>query len=293
MKSSKIWRIIWVIGIYAILSVILYLVILYKVEWEDKDLNTYLYFYDCNRSLCTSTTKPNNYYSKLECENESCPYITNIINDSTIIIRNEEYSWIYNYIDGNTINNTYKEYRYIGNDMFVVSDVSNNQGVIDISSNVLVEPQYKYIDNYNNGYITYKENNMYGIDTTNKVYTIDANFEDIVLINDVIFAGKKDNLYKIYSYENIDNENNKDTYNYIYSYNDIIIAINNKKIDILTTDLKSTLLMKIDTFYEYTIEKERESLDFYTDEEFIYFKVFNNDNEYTKYKYNFKEKKLY
>lgn len=291
MKSSKIWKIIWVIGIYAILGIILYLVILYKVEWESKDLNTYLYFYDCNRELCTTTTKPKDYYSKVLCEEEMCPYITNIINNNLILENNNE-NWIYNYIDGEIINNNYKDYRYIGNDTFIVTDSSNNQGVIDISGNILVEIKYKYIDNYKNGFISYKINNMYGIDTIDELYNVDVNFEHIVLINDQIFAGMKDNVYKIYSYNNLNEENNENTYNYIYAYNDIILTINNNKIDILDINLNSTLLMKIDTFFEYTVEKERDSLDIYSDEEFIYFKVYNNERDYVQYKYNILEKKI-
>ena len=54
MRSSKIWRIIWIVGIYAVLVLILLLVIDYKVRWESKDLNTYLYFYNCNNNLCAS-----------------------------------------------------------------------------------------------------------------------------------------------------------------------------------------------------------------------------------------------
>ena len=48
MKKTNIWKIIWLVGVYVILLFILYLVIIYKVKWEDKDLNRYLYFYNCN-----------------------------------------------------------------------------------------------------------------------------------------------------------------------------------------------------------------------------------------------------
>lgn len=291
MKSSKLWKIIWIVGIYAILAIILYLVILYKVKWEHKDLNTYLYFYDCSHSICTSTTHQDDYYSKTLCENNTCPYITDIINNN-VILENETSSWIYNYIEAKTINNSYTNYRYIGNDTFVVTDASNNQGVIDLEGNILVELKYKHIDNYNNGFISYKENNLYGINTTDESYNIEANFENIVLINNTIFAGKKDNIYKIYEYNNLNDENNTDTYNYIYSYNDNILVIRDNKLDILDANLKSILLMKIDTSYNYTTEKERESLDIYTNEDFIFFKVYTNETDYTQYTYNISDKKI-
>ena len=43
MKNNSLWRVIWIVGIYAVLVSILYLVIIYKVKWENKDLNKYLY----------------------------------------------------------------------------------------------------------------------------------------------------------------------------------------------------------------------------------------------------------
>ena len=50
--------------------------------------------------------------------------------------------------------------------------------------------------------------------------------------------------------------------------------------------------MKIDGFYDYITEREKGSLDIYTDDEYIYFNVFINENEYTSYKYDIKNKKI-
>ena len=290
MKSSKIWKIIWVVGIYAILFVILYLVVLYKVEWEDKDLSTYLYFYDCNRNLCTSTTRVDDYYSKVLCEDDSCPYIKEIINNNVILEKNDV-SYIYNYLDDRIVNNNYVQYRYLENSLYVVTDSSNNQGIINEAGEIVVEPQYEYINDYHNNFVSYKLGNLYGIDNNAENIQVDAKFEDIVLINDKIYGAKSDGTYHIYYYE----DNNYDTsreYVYLNSYGDIIFTINDKKIDIMTVDLKSTLLMKINTFFDYTTEKERESLNLYSDGEYIYFDVFTSENEYTSYKYHIATKKL-
>lgn len=289
MKKINLWKIMWIAGVYALLITILYLVILYKVQWEYKDFNTYLYFYDCKGNLCTSTTKQNDYYNKILCKNNICPYIVEIIADN-LILKDNNNTWIYNYIDNVVVNNEYMDYRHIGDDLFVVTD-NNKQGVIDLSGNLLIVPEYDYIDDYNNGFVSYIQNNLYGIDTIDNVPNVDAGFEDIVLINDELFAGMKDNVYYIYSYDNIDKQNNT-KYDYVYAYDDAILVINNNKIDILTVELKSTLLMKINTFYKYTVEKERESLEPYSDGENIYFKVFVNENEYITYKYNIINKKL-
>ena len=291
MKSSKIWRVIWIVGIYAILVCMLYLVVLYKVKWEHKDLNTYLYFYNCNDNLCTSTSAMDDYYNRILCEDDICPYIDMIL-DRDIILKRENKSWIYNYVDGKIINNDYSYYRYIGDDKYVVGDESNQYGVIDIDGNVLVSVKYNFIDEYKNDYISYKNNdNTYSIIRTTDEYSIDSKYEDVVLVNDKIFAGRINNIYQLYSYENPDVENSN-KYDYIYAYKDIILVVNNKKIDILNSNLKSTLLMKIDSFYGYTTEKERSSLKIRIDNNNIYFRVFLNENEYTEYTYNVITKKL-
>ena len=290
MKSSKICRIVWITGIYVILAIILYLVVIYKIKWEHLDLNTYLYFYNCNNSLCNSTTKQDKYYSKIICENEVCPYINNIVGEY-LILDNKNTQWIYNYISGKIVNNNYMDYRFVGNDLFVVSDDANNQGIINISGEVLVEPKYERIDSYNNGFISYIKGNLYGIDTIDSKYSVEPSYEYITLIDDKIFAGMKNNKYKIFTYDIVNNVNNIE-YDYIYSYKDILLVVNDKKIDILTTDLKSTLLMKINTFYKYSTEKERDTLNISYDDLYIYFKVFTTKNEYKEYKYNFVEKKL-
>ena len=290
-KSDKIWKIIWMSGIYILLLVILYLVILYKVKWEYKDLNTYLYFYDCGHKLCTSNNTISNYYSKILCKNDNCPYIEHIIDNNLILRNTDNKSWIYNYIDGLTVNNIYNNYRYIGHDMYVVSDESLKYGIINSKGESLVDIKYKYIDEYKDGIISYIDNNLYGITSIDNEYNIDANYEDIILINDKIFAGMIDNIYQIYSYDNkITNNSNK--YNYIYVYEDVIVAFKDKKIDILNQNLNSTLVMKLDSFYEYKTEKEKGSLDIYCDGEFIHFNVFINETEYTSYKYDIKNKKL-
>ena len=289
-RSSKIWKILWISGIYLILGIILYLVILYKVKWEYKDLNTYLYFYDCGHNLCSSDNNVSNYYSKVLCEDDICPYIQHI-NGNMLVLQNNNKSFIYNYIKGNVVNDKYNEYRYIGNDMYVVNDENFNYGIINSEGEILLDLKYKLIDEYTNGIISYIDNNLYGIVSVDGKYDIEPNYEDIVLINDKIFAGKKDNIYQIYSYNN-EISDNSNKYNFIYVYNDVIITFKDKKIDILNSNLNSILVMKIDSFYEYITEKEKGSLDIYCDGEYIYFDVFINENEFTSYKFDIKNKKL-
>ena len=291
MKSSKIWRIIWIIGIYAILSCLLYLVILYKVKWEHKDLNTYLYFYNCNDNLCTTTYDAlNDYYNRIMCENDICPYIDTVVG-SNVILKRDNTSYIYNYITGKIISSDYNYYRYISDDKYVVGNDFNQYGIINGDNNLLVPIKYNMIDEFKFGYISYIDNNLYGIIRIADEYKIDAKYEDIVLVNEKIFAGRMNNIYQLYSYDNPDDEN-ANKYDYVYAYKDVILVVNNNKIDILNSNLKSTLLMKIDSFYSYTTEKERGSLKIRTDNNNIYFRVFINENEYTEYVYNVSNKKM-
>lgn len=290
MKSSKIWKAIWMIGIYAILSLILYLVVLYKVEWEHKDLNMYLYFYDCNKSLCTSVSRPKGYYNKVLCQDGICPYIEHIIDDN-VILNNGNSNYIYNYIENRIVNNSYVNYRYIGKNEFIVSNGDNKQGVIDFNGNILVDIKYDYIDDYDNGNVVYRIGNMYGVDTLEQANNVEPIFEHIVLINDMIYAGRLDNTYKIYSYNDI-NSTLGNEYNYVYSYNDILIVAYNNKLDILTTDFNSTLLMKINAFFEYKTEKERNSLNIYNDGNYIYFRVYTSEYDYVDYSYDIFDKQL-
>lgn len=291
MKKDKIWKVIWIIGIYAILVTVLYLVVLYKVEWEDKDLNTYLYFYDCDNNLCTSSTKQDKYYSRFLCENNSCPYVTNIIKNN-LILEKEGKSLIYDYVNGKVINDTYNKYRYLDDEMFVVTDItSNKEGIINLNGEILVDFKYDYIDNFDKELIAFKSNNLFGIDMVSGINKVEVNFEDIVLIDNEKYAGMKNNVYHIYSF--IDNQPiNSNTYDFISSLNDLIFVINNNKVDILTASLNSTLLIKIDTFYSYKTEKERDSLNLYSDNNYIYFDIYNNEYEITSYKYDINNKKL-
>lgn len=291
MKKNKVWKIVWIVGIYAILITILYLVILYKVEWEDKDLNTYLYFYDCNDNLCTATTKQDKYYSRYMCENNFCPYITSVINNN-LILTNDKKSLIYDYVNGKVVNDSYDKYRFIDDDIVVVTDLtSKKEGIINLDGEILVDVKYDYVDDFKNELISFRNNDLFGVSTIDGTNIVDSNFEDIVLINNEIYAGVVDNTYRIYSY--VGNEPvNTNQYEFVDSFDNLIFVVSNNRVDILTDKLNSTLLIRIDTFYSYTTEKERESLNLRSDGDYIYFNIYNDKYEITKYKYDIKNKKL-
>jgi hypothetical protein len=267
----------------------LYLVVIYKVKWEHKDLNTYLYLYDCGNELCSSTTRMSDYYSKVLCEDDICPYVERIVGN-TLILKREDKSWLYDYINAKVINDDYINYKYINNNQYVVSNTDNLYGVINGDGEVIVPLKYNHIIDYKNNIISYKSDNKCGIIRIDNG-EIEAKYDDIILINDKIFAGKMNNIYQLYSYDAPDIESSN-KYNYVFAYDDIILVANNNKIDFLNHSLKSTLLMKIETFYDYTTEKERDSLKIRIDNDNIYFRVFLNESEYVEKIYNIKNKKI-
>jgi len=291
LKNKNIWKLIWVIGIYAILVLILYLVVLYKVKWEDLDLSKYLYFYNCTHELCTSETPVDNYYSYLLCENNVCPYIT-AKKDNIVILKNEDKSYVYDYIDNKIINDSYNSYNFTSDDYLIATDSNNLQGIIDYEGKTIIDFKYQKITSYNSGYITYKENNKIGITNQDSKINITPKYDDVVLIDNYKFAYVDENSYYIAEYSNELPISNT-IYDYIYAQNNIIFTIKDSKIDILDTGLRSKLLMKIDTYYRYKTEKERNSLDLYIKDNILYFNVYLGNNEYKQYKYDISNNKLY
>ena len=145
-KKTRIWKFIWILGVYSILTTILYLVILYKVKWEDRDFNTYLYFYNCNNNICSSITKPKQYYNKIVCENHQCPYISSF-SDNILILTNNNKSWLYDYKSGSIYNDNYIDYKLFKDKFFIVTDQNLKQGIIDKEGKVVVQIKYdKIID---------------------------------------------------------------------------------------------------------------------------------------------------
>ena len=292
INRQNIWKIVWVIGVYATLVLVLYLVVLYKVKWEDLDLNKYLYFYKCSNELCTTSEKGNiKYINSIKCDNNICPIITEI-NDNYVILNREGKSYIYDYTDNKIINNAYSDYHFIANNFIIATNNENLQGVIDYSGSILINFSYNDIKSYNNGYITYKEGNKMGIASQDNSVNIKPKYDDISLIDKYKFAYKNNDGYYIAKYDSEVPISNT-IYDYVYSDSLAIFTVKDNKIDILDSELRSKLLMKIDTYYSYTTEKEIKSLDIYTKNNLMYFKVYTGDNTYKKYMYDIANSKLY
>lgn len=291
MKKNNLWRIIWIVGIYAVLALILYLVIMYKVKWEDKDFNKYLYFYNCSNSLCTSDISQNKYYSKVICDNNVCPYISNI-NDTILTLKNNDSSWLYDYAEEKIINDQYADYTFLSDKYYAVKDNDGKMGVIDIAGNIIVNfSEYDEIKSYNNNYLVYKKDGKYALKNIVTDSNIQQDKDDLILINDKLYASLEDGLYYFSYIENNSKVNNVG-YDYVYNYNDTILVFSNKKVDILNTELKSTLVMPISTFYEYKIGQERDSLKIKVNDNILHFVIILDEDKAVSYRYDLVNKKV-
>ena len=291
INRQNIWKIIWVVGIYATLVLILYLVVIYKVKWEDLDLNRYLYFYECSNELCTSESSVSNYYTSIKCDDNICPYITEK-KDNYVILKKDDKSYLYDYKSGKIINDTYDTYRFTNDKYLIATNNEKLQGIIDYNGEILFEFKYKEILDYNYNHIAYKENKKIGITNINKTINIKPKYDNVVLIDEHTYAYFDTDGYYIAEYDNEIPISNT-IYDYIYSKNKVIFTINDNKIDILDNNLRSKLLMKIDTYYSYKTEKERKTLNLYTKDNFIYFKVYTSEDNYKSYTYDILNSKLY
>ena len=292
MKSNNLWRIIWVVGIYAILIFVLYLVIIYKVKWEDKDPNKYLYIYNCKDTICTTDDVVDDYIASIICDNKKCPHIKEIHNN-IIIFSNNEKEYIYDLTNKKVINDLYNKYKFTKNDNYYIAVNNNNlSGIIDNEGKIIVDFTYNNIIDYKDGFILYENNNKYGIDNSEKDIKIEVPYENVSLFNDNLFIYVKDNEYYIASYDTQEPINNS-IYDYIYAYKDILLISKNSQIDILDSNLKSKLIMKLNSYYPYKKEQERESLNIKELDNLLRFSLYTDSDQFTNYIYDIKNNKLY
>lgn len=281
MKNNKIYKIVWVSGIYLFLVLLLFLVVEYKVKWEGRDFHKYLYFYDCSGRLCSTDMKPEKYYSKYLCK-KSCPRIKNIVDDSVVLLEGINNGAIYNYRDGKVINDDYVNYTVLFKNSFIVFN-GIKKGIISIDGKIILDFSYDDIMPLDTNYVKIKNNNLWGIKSISGEKELSPEYDNLEFVNDNILLVSQNNQYYFIDYDG--NRINEDDYNYLYLIDDYVIAIKNKKINILYKNLHSRLKMEIDTTYEYDNDSQRNSLYIASDNEYIYFTVYR-DNQYTKYKYS-------
>ncbi len=280
MKKKNIYKITWLTGMYLFLILLLFLIVEYKVKWEGRDLNKYLYFYNCSESLCTTELKTKKYYSKYLCK-EKCPMVKTITDD-IVILQGIDNGAIFNYKEGKIINNKYVSYNMISKDKIVVSN-GTKKGIIDLEGKILLASKYDDIEAGIGTYVKVKSNNLWGIKSIGEDKQIVCKYDDLDFVTNNILLVSSQNKYYFIDY--LDNKINDKEYNYLHYIDNYILAIANKKVDILDTKLNSKLKMEINTIYDYREESERKSLNIVSDKDYIYFTIFKEDNP-IKYKYH-------
>ena len=172
-RKINIFRIIWVTGVFLLLITILLMVMDYKINYQYLEEN-YLYFYNCNNSVCTARVKDgitnSNLYSTYECGYEQCPTIKKVIEDSYVILEHENKNILYDFINDKIISDEYEEYISILDNYFIVTK-NNYQGMIDKDNKMVINVSYDQLGyekdglllGYDLGKIIAKKNDLYGI----------------------------------------------------------------------------------------------------------------------------------
>lgn len=292
MLKNNLWKIVSFASIMGALMVVLYLVVLYKVTWETKDFNKYLYFYSCSDLVCTTENKPAGIeYNKIICENDKCPYISSVLGD-IVLLNNDDKSWLYDYKKGEVYSDSYIKYELLSNECFKVTDNNFMQAIMNKDLELLTTKKYEKIIDYSHGMIAYEEKGKQGLDYASGEAIISPKYDELVIIDNTMYYALNGNKYQIYNVVNNAPKNNV-KYDYIWSNNNgVIMTVYNNQLDIVNNKLESNLLIKVRTYFDYTTSAERKSLKITADKDYIYFNVNTSNFEYQKYKYDIANKKI-
>ena len=289
MKKINWWKLVWVLGVYIILGLILYLVIEYKVKWESLDTNKYLYFYDCESNLCTSTTKVGSYYSRYIYKKDS-PYIISYDDETAIINDNGKYL-VYDYKNDKVISKSYDWYKYLfynGNIYFIIRG-NNKVGIIDNQGSMVVNNIYDNIALENN-MLKVSNNSLYGLlDSDFNIY-LDIEYQYVEVNGENVII-EKDNKYSLLS---LSKEVIGSDYLYISKVDDsnYLVIDKDNKIDIVNNKLESNLIMIIDGSLDYSNTNNIDTLNIRFEDNIMLFDVLSSDKEGITYRYDIVSKKL-
>ena len=289
MKKINWWKLVWVLGVYIILGLILYLVIEYKVKWESLDTNKYLYFYDCESNLCTSTTKVGSYYSRYIYKKDS-PYIISYDDETAIINDNGKYL-VYDYKNDKVISKSYDWYKYLfynGNTYFIIRG-NNKVGIIDNQGSMVVNNIYDNIVLENN-MLKVSNNSLYGLlDSDFNIY-LDIEYQYVEVNGENVII-EKDNKYSLLS---LSKEVIGSDYLYISKIDDsnYLVIDKDNKIDIVNNKLESNLIMIINGSLDYSNTNNIDTLNIRFEDNIMLFDVLSSDKEGITYRYDIVSKKL-
>ena len=174
MKHNiNIYMIIWVTGLFLLLIIILLMVMDYKINYQYLTKN-YIYFYDCDGSVCTARVKDgisqDKLYSVYSCEYDNCPTIKKVVNENYVILSKDNKNILYNFMEQKVISDSYEDYQVLS-DKYIIVIQNNYKGMIDNDNNIIISTLYDDIGYYKDGVligynlknIIVKKNNLYGI----------------------------------------------------------------------------------------------------------------------------------
>ena len=289
MKKINWWKLVWVLGVYIILGLILYLVIEYKVKWESLDTNKYLYFYDCESNLCTSTTKVGSYYSRYIYKKDS-PYVVNYNEDTVIINDNGKYL-VYDYKNDKVVSDSYDwyEYLYYNDGVYFIVKSNNKTGIIDEQGSMIVNNIYDSIV-LSGKMLKVRNDNLYGLLDSDFNNYLDIEYQYVEVNGENIII-EKDNKYSLLS---LSKEVMGSDYVYITKVDgsNYLVIDKDNKIDIVNNKLESNLIMIIDGHLDYSDSSNIDTLNIRFEDNIMLFDVLSSDKEGITYRYDIASKKL-
>jgi len=116
-KKFNYFKFVWVCGIFAFLLAILFMIIDYKINYEYLSDN-YLYFYNCDGSVCSAYVDEDigsdDLYSTYECGYEVCPRITKTLANSYVVLENAEEVILFDFKHDLVVSRDYDSYDLLG-----------------------------------------------------------------------------------------------------------------------------------------------------------------------------------
>ena len=207
--KEKIFKIIWVCGVYLLLLVILLMIMVYKIRYQDTINYRYLYFYNCNDDICATKNEKeivdkSLIYSVYKYQKKDPTFVK--LNDEYVKIYDNDKVVLYS-IHKRIITNNYKDYILINNDNpeFIAENENGIFGIIDNQGKKQTGFVYSKFTTYNKELIAGIHDNKYGIITLDGKKTfLNFEYDNIIIYDDVIIT-VKDNTIDII-------DNNKQSY---------------------------------------------------------------------------------
>ena len=162
----------------SILTLILVIVIRYKVYYE-RSIG-YVYFYECEKSICISTDKKvvgdKTVYSKYRYDTE-VPDVK-MLGNNLVVIDN---TLLFNCITNKTISNSYSQYIVVGDKILAFN--GTKWGILDNEGKVIMEPTYDNLTSTDGKYFMvadYEYNDVVVGIKNKKVVIMDINANKLI-----------------------------------------------------------------------------------------------------------------